>query len=101
MILVTGGFASGRHTYVRNVLKYTESEIAEVTADLCREYDDKTVDMLCSKKAVIVQECGCGLVPIDENEKCFREQNGKLSAELASRADHVVRIVCGIAQNIK
>lgn len=50
---------------------------------------------------IISDEIGNGIVPIDAFEREYREQTGRILVELASRADEVVRVICGIGQKIK
>ena len=46
-------------------------------------------------------ETGCGIVPVDGRERLFREVNGRLNCLLASSADTVILLNCGIPQVIK
>jgi adenosyl cobinamide kinase/adenosyl cobinamide phosphate guanylyltransferase len=50
---------------------------------------------------IISDEIGNGIVPTDAFEREYRERTGRILVELASRADEVVRILCGIEQRIK
>ena len=50
---------------------------------------------------IICDEIGCGIVPIDETERLYRELTGRILVEIAKKADRVVRISCGIPQAIK
>lgn len=51
--------------------------------------------------AVISDEVGCGIVPMDRDERAFREANGRVNCLLAEEADEVYRVVAGIFQKIK
>ena len=51
--------------------------------------------------AIICNEIGCGIVPLDKDERLYRELTGRILVKLASKADKVVRITCGIPQRIK
>ena len=51
--------------------------------------------------AIICNEIGCGIVPLDKEERLYRELTGRILVKLASKADKVVRITCGIPQRIK
>lgn len=104
MILILGGFASGRHTYCSSTLCLDRSDTAEVTENDCDLFDvqsDSVLQRLCSYKAVIALECGCGIVPVTVRERSMREKNGRLNCALALRAEKVIRMVCGIPQVIK
>lgn len=50
---------------------------------------------------IIMNEIGNGIVPIDKNERIWREQTGKTGCFLAEKADKVIRITCGCALKIK
>lgn len=50
---------------------------------------------------IISDEIGNGIVPMEETEREYREQTGRLLCELAKKALHVERIVCGIGERIK
>lgn len=114
MILVVGGFASGKRAYAAS-LGYEGADMsAELQADcavlvdaqdLARP-DGADVEALASaiaeRKAVaLYTEVGSGIVPIDPAERAWRDRAGSLARELARRADCVVRMTCGIPQAIK
>lgn len=50
---------------------------------------------------VLCDEIGCGVVPIDRTDRVWREETGRLCIALASRADKVERIFCGLPQTLK
>lgn len=50
---------------------------------------------------IISDEIGNGIVPIDALEREYRERTGRILVKLASQADEVVRVICGIGQKIK
>ena len=50
---------------------------------------------------VISDEIGCGIIPMNADERYFREFVGRIQCFLAEKADKVVRVVCGIPQRIK
>lgn len=112
MVLVVGGLASGKRSYVRS-LGYADSSLSrspEVDAPVLCELeellragalDDRTFELVASKEVVICSEVGLGVVPLDAGERAWRELVGRTCAELAARADRVVRMVCGIPVAIK
>lgn len=57
----------------------------------------------CEKAELIIisDELGCGIIPIDPEDRQNREDNGRIMCILAAEADSVIRIVCGIPQKIK
>jgi adenosylcobinamide kinase/adenosylcobinamide-phosphate guanylyltransferase len=52
-------------------------------------------------RVVIMDEVGYGIVPVDRAERDYREAAGRAGQLLAAKADHVYRVICGIAQCIK
>ena len=54
-----------------------------------------------SKRVVVLVEVGNGIVPLDPEERAWRDRVGLLSRELAARSDAVVRMVCGIPTYLK
>ncbi|HHW66551.1 MAG: hypothetical protein PWP07_1381 [Epulopiscium sp.] len=50
---------------------------------------------------IISDEIGNGIVPMDPFEREYRERTGRILVSLASLADEVVRVLCGIGQKIK
>ena len=114
MMLVTGGIASGKRTYLRS-LGYGEREMSADVGDGCPVLLDAqelvrggAVDVAAlagriaaSKQAVAVVEVGSGIVPLDPADRAWRDRAGALARELAARSDVVVRMVCGIPVALK
>ena len=50
---------------------------------------------------IVSNELGCGVVPVDKEDRTWRELVGRLCTSLAARADEVVRVMCGIGMNLK
>ena len=57
-------------------------------------------DML-SDKIIIVSDISQGIVPLDANQRAWREMNGRCMLWLGKEADRVIRVFCGLGQNIK
>ncbi len=115
MILVIGGKGAGKYAYTCNTLGFAPAQIgdakisgfdavynlqdyirAERPADL-----EQLADTLAEKSVVVCDEVGCGVVPIDREEREYRERVGRLCCLLAARANKVVRLVCGIPVLLK
>lgn len=79
------------HLWVRRHLKAGE-DVGMLMERLLAEQPD------C---IILSDEIGNGIVPIDPAEREYREQTGRLLCELAEKASHVERIVCGIGEKIK
>ena len=49
----------------------------------------------------IINEIGCGIIPLEKSERIWREQTGRAGTVIAKNSDTVVRIICGIPTVIK
>jgi len=52
-------------------------------------------------EVVIINEIGNGIIPLEKSERVWREMTGRAGCILASRAEEVVRVCCGIPEVIK
>ena len=50
---------------------------------------------------VLCDEVGSGVVPIDREERIWRETVGRLCCRMAEEADEVYRVFCGIPMRLK
>lgn len=129
MILITGGTSSGKATFARNLAAqhgWREDDVAfnveellwgqvEDAGQIAPAGDDaadhtsskalsatpELIEQLAAKAIVTCSEVGAGIVPLDAQERAWREAVGRMSCELASQADVVVRMVCGIPVVLK
>ena len=51
--------------------------------------------------AIVCNELGCGVVPMERSDRAWREKTGRLLCELAKQAPEVYRVTAGIAVRIK
>ena len=79
------------HNWVNKELKENRNPEEELEAFL-----KKSVRFV-----IISDEIGNGIVPVDAFERDYRERTGRMLITLASQADEVVRVICGIGQKIK
>lgn len=123
MILVVGGIASGKRTYVRS-LGFSDDDMADGVLDdrpvvlnaqelvHCDEAEggelggkgllpEGLVEALATKRVVACVEVGSGVVPLERGDRIWRERAGRLTCELAQHADRVVRMVCGVPTDLK
>ncbi len=121
MILITGGAYQGKTEYVKKQYGLSENSmirggeiavlpdkigcISEYHLFIRRQIKDNADPIETAKKLdadiVIMDEIGCGIIPIKKEERIWREQVGMAGCILAERADKVIRITCGIPQTIK
>ncbi len=113
MILILGGAASGKRTYL-NSLGYGPEEIADGVLDGRKalygleklvaadpEGADGLLPQLLDKEAVACCEVGSGIIPMAYGQRRAREATGRLCVLLAQRAERVIRLVAGIPVVIK
>ena len=115
MVIVVGGYASGKRTYVKSlgyedvdmsdgvlderpVLLNLQDLIAAASGDVQPEALAQSV---ADKEVVTCCEVGNGIVPLNPGERAWREQVGRTLNILSERADSVVRMVCGIPVTLK
>lgn len=126
MKLVIGGAFQGKTDWVKRHYDICERDIADgakcdeeaiITAKAVNHFhllvkrwlEDgrepmEAVEKLAQYKPdliVITDEIGSGIVPLDRDERVYREVHGRLCCRLAGEADEVVRVICGIGQKIK
>ena len=81
----------GFHEYVRRLLKENKSVEAFI-----EEIERQNPEVIITSN-----ELGCGIVPMDRNDREWREASGRASVRLAKNSVRVYRLVCGIASRIK
>lgn len=110
MIFVTGPLFAGKQEYICRVLGLDRDDFEEhcvrdaeklAYGAASPEELEVLADQLAGKKVVIASETGCGVVPVDAEERKKREAAGRLSCLLAQRADTVIRVCCGLPQVLK
>ena len=108
MILIVGGLGAGKRDFARRELGVREEELSPVLGPGTQVlYDLQALDPLpdleelMGLRAVICNEVGCGLVPIDPFERAWREETGRILCALAREAEAVYRLQCGLAMRLK
>lgn len=79
------------HETVREALRRGEDGAA-VAGRLLRELPDAVV---------VANEIGAGIVPMDAEDRAWRENAGRALCILAEASQQVTRVVCGIGMRIK
>ncbi|MBQ9895286.1 MAG: bifunctional adenosylcobinamide kinase/adenosylcobinamide-phosphate guanylyltransferase [Ruminococcus sp.] len=126
MIMITGGAYQGKTAYAAErfrlspeemidgaVCEYTELINAkcvynyhEFIKKLLRNGEDavQCTTEICDNNnglIVIMNEIGSGIIPLDREERSWREVAGRCGCIIAERSDEVIRMICGIPQMIK
>lgn len=79
------------HQYIKRLLKDGKS-VEDFISTL--ERDNPEV-------IIITNELGCGIVPMDFEDRLWREEAGRASVCIGKTSKEVYRLVCGIATRIK
>lgn len=112
MILVIGGIASGKRTYVESqgfsACDFDEGVLGDAPVlygleELLRQgpLSEDAFERVAGKQVVVCCEVGAGVVPIERAERDWRDTVGRTCTQLAERAERVVRLVCGIPVVLK
>lgn len=124
MRLIIGGYAQGKRAYL---LKFVREEqmadgescpleipVTALAVDklhlLARRWLENGTDPVKAALEIAERnpgmifccdEIGCGIVPMEREERDWREAVGRMCCALAARAQRVERVVCGIARVMK
>ena len=96
MIFVTGPLFGGKREYLQKVLGLSLEELSARAA-----FDVEELAAGEEPLEELAYEVGCGVVPVEAEQRRFRERAGRLSCLLAQRADTVIRVCCGLPQVLK
>ena len=112
MILIIGGAGQGKLDYVLHKTGYTPDQVAhspeeaktKPTFDGLEQWPGLDEEALLAANPDIILICdevGCGVVPVDRDQRAWREDVGRLCCRLARRAERVERIFCGLPMTLK
>lgn len=125
MDLIIGGAYQGKREYARSRFDLGEEEIFSCGEDGEVDWDARCIAGLenlvlrCAQEGVdpvelfkkhesqwqgsvlICEDIFCGIVPLGAENRAWREAAGRLCAYLASQADSVTRMFCGLARRLK
>jgi Adenosyl cobinamide kinase/adenosyl cobinamide phosphate guanylyltransferase len=77
------------HEYIRRMMKAGQ----EFSVERLKEENPKVI--------LVTNELGCGVVPVDQFDRAYREKTGRICCQIAREAVQVHRVVCGIGTVIK
>ncbi len=98
MILIIGGRGAGKREFARETLGCDPKD----TLPALHELDPlPPLEELLGYEAVICDEVGCGVVPLERADRERREAIGRLCCQLAKQAQAVYRLQCGLAMRLK
>ena len=120
MILIIGGAYQGKLDYARAELGIRDEDVhtcAGPQVDFSKtciyrieEFTGGHPDPVAyfrqhrdqwQNSVLICQDIFCGVVPMGAENRAWRQNTGRLCQYLASEADRVVRIFCGLEQRLK
>ena len=107
MVLITGGRYAGKLDYARRCFpgyricgRYQE-RVRELLDGGSDPWAEAALLIEEEKVAVLMDEIGCGLVPVDVDDRLFRETAGRIGCYLAKHAEEVHRVVLGIGMRLR
>ena len=113
MVLILGGVGAGKTASARS-LGYTDADFTTDVSDekpvlvglealVRRDPDDADTLLLplLQKELVLCCEVGSGVIPLERQDRIWRDATGRLCVRLAREASAVVRIVAGIPVMLK
>lgn len=70
----------------------TQEDLLKIVLQLGKSYPNLVI---------ISDEIGNGIVPMEREERTYREMTGRVLSRIAAQAESVERIICGIPQKLK
>lgn len=77
------------HEYIRRMMKAGQ----EFSVERLKQENPKVI--------LVTNELGCGVVPVDQFDRAYREKTGRICCQIAREAVQVHRVVCGIGTVMK
>ncbi len=118
MDLVIGGAYQGKLDYARRAFALKDADI-----DICTEDAEPDFSRRClchyeryllrclrtggerrperEDAVIVMDDIFCGVVPVEEETRAWRELAGRTMTALAQRADTVTRLFCGLPRRLK
>ena len=116
MDLILGGAYQGKLTWCVKEYNLSPSDLCDLEREeptpgkgcyyhlealTRRETDPQRYLPLFKDAVVIAREIGGGVVPKDKEERAWRERHGQMLQVLAADAACVVRVFCGLTEELK
>lgn len=114
MVLIIGGMAQGKLAFAQRQLGVAAWSEGTIGQENCiyglhravRDIPDpaEALEAWCGEHpdgVIICDEVGCGVTPLDREDRLWRERVGRLCCLLAERAEMVYRVHCGLGVRIK
>lgn len=114
MVLIVGGAAQGKLAFARRELGVAAWSDGVLGEEGCVYGLHRAIRALPEPRealaawlaahpdgVIICDEVGCGVVPLDREERAWRELVGRICCELAEQAAAVYRVCCGLEARLK
>lgn len=114
MVLIVGGASQGKLDFARETLGVTAWSEGVLGEENCvrdlhlaiRGMDDPRAEIgswleTHPEGVLICDEVGCGVVPMDKEDRAWREAVGRICCELAPHAEAVYKVTCGLGLRLK
>ena len=110
LLLVIGGSGAGKQDYVRQLGwqdwqmsadPWSNCPVLTDLQDLTEPVSPRLLEQLRTKRVIICDEVGSGVIPVEESAREGRIRTGSLCVRLARHAKQVVRLLCGIPVVLK
>lgn len=97
MILIVGGRGAGKREFAKTLGCDPKKTLPALHA-----LDPlPPLEELLGYEAVLCDEVGCGVVPLERQDREHREAIGRLCCQLAQEAQSVYRLQCGLPMRLK
>lgn len=82
------------HLTIKNLLN-SKIESSQIQNDLSK--------IILNNPEIIIISCeiGSGIIPLEKQDRLYREFTGRLLTLIAKKSQKVVRIICGLEQRLK
>ncbi len=118
MVLIIGGRAQGKRAFagerfgvssgewsdgalcVSRAVFHLEEAARRESLDILRRQVKAQAEQF-PDTVLVCNEIGCGVVPMEREEREWRERTGRLLCEIAAQSSQVWRVYCGIGVRIK
>lgn len=110
MILVIGGTYQGKTEYARETFpeaKFFNQAHLFIKKRMLEGLNQEQIleELLNSTSdgewVLIADEIGNGVVPMEPEDRAWRDMSGRILIEIAKKASEVHRVICGVGQRIK
>ena len=120
MILLIGGAYQGKLDYAKDTFGITDADVYTCSSGeidfskrcICKieeftlHHPDPVRYFMESRESwqdsiLIIRDIFCGVVPMDAEDRAWRQRTGRLAQCLSHEATQVSRIFCGLEQRLK